>query len=100
MKTMIKMAIMTFLFKSTFSWQKAPVMSIKDICSVDLISGIDNGSFSSEMIRYIVPGGDFGIEHSIMNDKRIIQIWMPVQALEIPEHDIHVLQPFQSCIVL
>lgn len=87
MKTMIRMAILTFLFKSTISWQKAPVIKIKDICSVDLISGIGNENLSEEIIRYIVPGGDFGIEHSVVNHRKVVQIWMPVQTLETPEHD-------------
>ena len=87
MKTMIKMAIMTFLFKSTFSWQNAPFMEIKDICSVDLISGVGYEGISDEIIRYIVPGGDFGIERRFVNNIKIIQIWMPVQTLKTPGHD-------------
>ena len=84
---MIKMAILTFLFKGSFSWQKDSVMKIKDICSVDLLSGIDNESISKEIIRYIVPGGVIGMEEILINNKRIVQIWMPVQTLETPEHD-------------
>lgn len=84
---MIKMAILTFLFKSSFSWQSNPVMNIKDICSVDLLSGIGYESLSEEIIRYIVPGGVFGMEDSYINNNRVVQIWMPVQTLETPEHD-------------
>jgi hypothetical protein len=87
MKTMIKMAILTFLFKSSFSWQSDPVKKIKDICSVDLLSGIGNESLSEEIIRYIIPGGVYGIEDRFINNKRVIQIWMPVQTLETPGHD-------------
>ena len=87
MRTLVKMAILTFLFKSSFTWQKASLMKIKEICSVDLISVIDNESISDEIIKCIVPGGDLEIECRFVNNKKIIQIWMPVQILETPEHD-------------
>ncbi len=86
MNTMIKMAIMTFLFKSSFSWRNTALMSIKDICTVDLISGIDNERMDDEIIRYIIPGGDFRIEYSLVHNRKVIQVWMPVQILETPEH--------------
>lgn len=87
MNTMMKMAILTFLFKSSLSWQNTALMSIKDTCSVDLISGIDNESISDEIISYIIPGGEFRIEYSFIYDRRVIQIWIPVQTLETPGLD-------------
>jgi hypothetical protein len=87
MKTMIKMAILTFLFKSSLSWQNNALMSIKDTCSVDFISGTDNESISDEIISCIIPGGEFRIEYSFINNRRVIQILIPVQTLVTPGHD-------------
>lgn len=87
MKTMIKMAILTFLFKSSLFCQKTAPVSIKDTCSVDLISGINNESISSEIISYIIPGGEFRIEYSFVYNRRVIQILIPVQTLVTPGHD-------------
>ncbi len=86
MKTMIKMAVLTFLLKGSLPWQSDPFLKIKEICSVDLLSEIGNESISEDILRYIVPGGDFNLEYSLLNGNRIVQIWMPVQTIETPTH--------------
>ena len=86
MKTIIKIALLTFLFKSTNTRQNATAINVKDVCSVDILSGIGNENLDKEIIRYIVPVGDYGLEQKFVNHKRVVQVWMPVHIIETPEN--------------
>ena len=87
MKSIIQIAILTFLSGNSLSGQHAQHPDKYAVTGVDLLTGIFNGPGSKEVIGWFLSEKIVETDSIFVKGKKLIQVWLPVQTLETVNYE-------------
>ena len=79
MKTIIKIAILTFLLKNVVSRQGGINQGRTETSDVDWLTGLTSDRENEDMIRWFLNEKAMDTETRSMIGKKVVQIWLPVK---------------------